>query len=85
MDPRNGGMKLLFVILTKNASFRSYSTFGYLLRTHTLNINMLTYITSALGHELSGCVRADAYNLIQYYILHRIIMLPGSVYTVYDS
>ena len=25
---------------------------------------MRTYITSAHGHELSGCVRADAYNLI---------------------
>ena len=25
---------------------------------------MCTYSTSAHGHELSGCVRADAYNLI---------------------
>ena len=25
---------------------------------------MRTYITSAHGHELSGCVHADAYNLI---------------------
>ena len=36
---------------------------------------MHTYITSAHGHELSGCIRADTYNLIL--ILHRIIMLPG--------
>ena len=55
-------MTLLFAILTKNASFGSYSTFVYLLRAHILNINMHMY--SAPGHELSGCVRADAYNLI---------------------
>ena len=69
------GMTLLFAILTKNASFRSYSTFVYLLRAHILNINMRTYITSAHEHELSGCVRTDAYNLIL--IFTRIIMLPG--------
>ena len=68
-------MTLLFAILTKNASFRSYSTFVYVLRAHILNINMRTYITSAHGHELSECVRADAYNVIL--ILHHIIMLPG--------
>ena len=59
-------MTLLFAVLTKNDSFRSYSTFDYL-RAHILNINMCTYTTiiySAHGHELSGCVRADAYNLI---------------------
>ena len=35
-------------------------------------------------NELSGCVRADAYNLIL--IFARIIMLPGPgpVYTAYD-
>ena len=32
---------------------------------------MRTYITSAHGHELSRCVRADVYNCI--------IMLPGPV------
>ena len=37
-------MTLLFTILTKNASFGSYSTFVYLLRAHILNINMLTFI-----------------------------------------
>ena len=48
---------ILFAILTKNDSFRSYSTFVYiLLRAHILNINMRTYV--------SGCVRTDAYNLI---------------------
>ena len=78
-------MTLPFVVLTKNDSFRSYSTFVYLLRAHIFNINTRTYTTSAHGHELSACVRADAYNSIL--ILHRIIMLPdpGPVYTAYDS
>ena len=58
------GMTLLFAVLTKDDSFRSYSTFVYLLRAHMLNINTCTYTTNAHGHELSGCVRADAYNLI---------------------
>ena len=58
------GMTLLFAALTKNDSFRSYSTFVYLLRAHILNIKTCKYTTSAHGHELSGCVRADAYNLI---------------------
>ena len=58
-------MTLQFVILTKNASFRSYGTFTYLLRVHIRNINMRRYITSARGHELSGRVRAHAYN---YYV-----------------
>ena len=44
--------------LTKNALFRSYGTFAYLLRAHIRNINMRMYITSARGHELSGRVRA---------------------------
>ena len=57
-------MTLLFAILTKNASSGSCSTFVYLLRAHILNINMRAYITSAHGHELSRCVRVDAYNLI---------------------
>ena len=45
------------------------------------HINMRTYV--------SGCVRADAYNLILF--LHRIIMLPGPgpgpgpVLCIYDS
>ena len=63
-NPRNVCMTLLFAILTKNASFGSYSTFVHHLRAHILNINMRIYIHSALVHELSGCVRADAYNLI---------------------
>ena len=67
-NPRNVGMTLLFAVLTKNDSFRSYSTFVYLLRAHILNINIYIrvhgYTTSAHGHELSGCVRADAYILI---------------------
>ena len=63
-NPHNAGMTLLFAVLTKNDSFRSYSTFVYLLRAHILNINTCTYTTNAHGHELSGCVRADTYNLI---------------------
>ena len=54
---------------------------AYLLRAHVHNINMRMYITSAHGHELSGCVCAEAYNLI----FALCIMLPGPVYTVYDS
>ena len=61
------------MILTKNASFRSYSTFAYLLRAHICNINMLggryRYITSARGHELSGLVHVFAQTLI--------IIMPG--------
>ena len=60
-------MTLLFVILTKNASFRSYGTFAYLLRAHICNINMRRYITSARGHELSGCV----------FVHTLIIIMPG--------
>ena len=53
------GTTLLFAILTKNASFRSYGTFAYLLRAHIRNINMCRYIASASarGRELSGRVR----------------------------
>ena len=58
------GMTLLLTILTKNSSFRSYGTFVYLPCAHIRNINMCMYITSARGHELSGRVCADAYNLI---------------------
>ena len=53
---------LIFAILTKNALFRSYGTFAYLLRAHIHNINRRMYITSACRHELSGCVHAHAYN-----------------------
>ena len=49
-------------ILTKNASFISYSTFTYQLRAHIHNLNMRRYITCARGHELSGRVRTQAYN-----------------------
>ena len=56
------GKTLIVAILTKNASFRSYGTFAYLLRAHICNINMHMYITSARGHELNGHVRAHAYN-----------------------
>ena len=44
-NPRNVGMTLLFAVLTKNNSFRSYSTFVYLLRAHILNINTCTHTT----------------------------------------
>ena len=61
-NQRKVGKTLIVAILTKNASFRSYVTFAYLLRAHIRNINMRMYITSARGHELSGRVRAHAYN-----------------------
>ena len=54
--------RLIVAILTKNALFRSYGTFAYLLHAHIHKINMHMYITSACGHELSGRVRAHAYN-----------------------
>ena len=75
--PRNAGMTLLFAVLTKNGSFRSYSTFVYLLRAHILNINTCTYTTSAHGLELSGCVRADTY------INFCIILLCSSAQAMY--
>ena len=64
-------MTVLFAILTENASFRSYGTFAYLLRAHIRNINMCRYIASASarGRELSGRVRADAYNFAVLYML----------------
>ena len=71
---------LLSVILTKNASFGSYSTFVYLLRVQILNINMRMYITSAHGHELSGCVRADAYNLILIFCIVLLCSLALALY-----
>ena len=62
MNQLKVGKPLIVATLTKNASFRSYSTFAYLLRVHIRNINMRKYITSARGHELSGRVHAHAYN-----------------------
>ena len=46
----------LFTILTKNASFRSYSILAYLLRVHILNLNMRMYIT--IVHSCSVDPRA---------------------------
>ena len=46
--PSTIGNTLIVMILTKNASFRSYGTFAYVLRAH--------------GDELSGRVRAHTYN-----------------------
>ena len=37
---------------------------------------MRTYITSAHGHELSGCVHADAYNLILIFALYHYTPWP---------
>ena len=56
--------QLIVAIVTKNVSFKSYGTFAYLLRAYIRNINMCMYITSARGHELSGRVRAHAYNFM---------------------
>ena len=66
-------MTLLFAILTKNVSFRSYAIFAYLLCAHIGNINMHMYITNAHGHELSESVRANVSNLY----LHHINTLRG--------
>ena len=75
-NPRNVDMTLLFVILTKIASFRNYNALVYLFCTHILNINMRTYITSAHVHELSGCVHADAYNLILIFASYYYVSWP---------
>ena len=56
------GEPLIVAILTENALFRGYGTFAYLLCAHIRNINLRRCITSARGHELSGRVRAHAYN-----------------------
>ena len=72
-NPRNVGMTLLFAVLTKNEV--TAHSFIFFARISSIIINTCTYTISAHGYELSGCVRADAYNLIL--ILHRIIMLPG--------
>ena len=52
-ESAEGWRDIIVAILTKNASFRSYSTFAYLLCVHIRNINrrMCTH-----GHELSGRV-----------------------------
>ena len=50
-------MTLLIAILTKNASFRSYGTFAYLLCAHIRNINMPVYTTSAHRHQLMHRVK----------------------------
>ena len=63
-NPHNVSMTFLFAVLTENDSFRSCIQHICLPSAHILNINTCTYTTSAHGHELSGCVRADAYNLI---------------------
>ena len=41
---------------------------------------MRTYVTGALVQELSGCVRADAYNLISASII--MLLGPGPVLCV---
>ena len=58
------GKPFIVATLTKNALFRSYGTFAYLILAHICNINMRRYITSARGHELSGHVRAHAYHKV---------------------
>ena len=52
-------MTLLYIRDSKNASFRSYSTFVvYLRRVHIYPQYKYAYV-HAHGHELSGCVCAD--------------------------
>ena len=74
------GTTLLIAILTKNASFRSYGTFAYLLRAHIRNINMCRYIASAgaRGRELSGRVRADANNFAVLSLVHNTMLVRAS-------
>ena len=74
-------MTLLFAILTKIASFRSYGTFASLLQMHICNINMPMYITSTCRHELSGRVRID-YNIIDAY---NLMIMPILLLCMYDS
>ena len=84
-------MTLLFTVLTKNDSFRSYSTFVYLLRAHILNNYKYVCVRiqriCAHGHELSGCVLADAYNLMLIFASYYYAPWPWPVYwyTAYDS
>ena len=75
-------MTLLFAILTKNTSFRSYRTFAYLLHVHIRNINMRMYITNACEHG-SMCIRADANNLIYALYYYAPWPWPCTVY-MYD-
>ena len=59
-----------------------YSTFAYRImlhhfahRAHIHNINMRMYITSARGHELSGCVHVHAYNYIPGLNAHVLLVI----------
>ena len=62
MESTQRGYDNITIRDSKNASFRSYSTFVYLLRAHIYPQYKYAYVHnySAHGHELSGCVRADA-------------------------
>ena len=53
---------LFGLMYSKNALFRSYSTFVYLLRVYYISPKKYAFVHnySAHGHELSGCVCADA-------------------------
>ena len=65
-------MTLLFAILTKSASFRSYGTFIYLLRAHICNINICMYITKVYSRSV------DPWKLrvgVKYYVVHSCIHL----------
>ena len=67
-------LKLLFAILTKNASFRQR-----LLRAHILNINMRTYISSAHGHEKDALFSLIP-KLLHYIYIHNYDTMIIQVY-----
>ena len=81
-------MTLLFAVLTKNDSFRSYGTFVYLLRAHILNINTCTYTTyrwfsngrGTLRHFTSGgqIIRDTQYAVRASQFCHRILEMPDT-------
>ena len=93
-NPRNVIMTLLFSVLTENDSFRSCIQHIRLPPSCAYSQYKYVYIGTQLysAHELSECVRADAYNLILIFASYLIIiMLPGPgpvyiyIYTAYDS
>ena len=65
------GKTLIVTILIKNASFRSYGTFAYLLNAHIRNMNMCMYITKV--HSRSVDPQKNCRN---YLITHSIFKFP---------
>ena len=59
----------------------------YRFTVHIRNINMCKYIISTRRRELSGCVRAQAYNYLRVTIIYGYILiladLENSVFNAY--